>query len=91
MHDLTVPVGGPFTEDLGQIQILDVLEDAVPAYILAKFAPSDWVLVCYVPDSATIRDKVRIVRVRLTSYVCQRQLRACRCFMLLLVALSLNP
>lgn len=58
MHDLTVPVGGPFTEDLGQIQILDVLEDAVPAYILAKFAPSDWVLVCYVPDSATIRDKM---------------------------------
>jgi twinfilin len=61
VHDLTVPVGGPFEEDLSQIQTLGALEDAVPAYILARLAPSDWVLVCYVPDSATVRDKVSIV------------------------------
>lgn len=59
--DLTVPVGGKFEDDLSQIQILDLLEDAVPAYILAKLGPSDWILVCYVPDSATVRDKVSIV------------------------------
>jgi len=58
VHDLTVPVGGQFEDDLNQIQILGVLEDAVPAYILAKLAPSDWILVCYVPDSATVRDKM---------------------------------
>ena len=60
VHDLVVPVGGPFKDDLNQIQTLDVLEDAVPAYILAKLAPSDWILVCYVPDSATVRDKASI-------------------------------
>jgi twinfilin len=61
VYDLTIPVGGPFEEDLGKIQTLTSLEDTVPAYILARLAPSDWVLVCYVPDSATVRDKVSVV------------------------------
>jgi hypothetical protein len=88
VHDLTVPVGGPFEDDLVQIQTLDALEDAVPAYILARSAPSDWILVCYVPDSATVRDKVSIVWAGPPNYV---SLQPCRCFTLLLVALSLKP
>ena len=61
VYDLTVPIGGLFEDDLDRIQTLDALEDNVPAFILARLAPSDWTLVCYVPDSATVRDKVSII------------------------------
>lgn len=63
VFDLTVPVAGTFEDDLSHMERLDLLEDTVPAYILAKLAPSDWVLICYVPDSATVRDKVSAVQV----------------------------
>ncbi|KAG5717977.1 Twinfilin [Termitomyces sp. T112] len=36
----------------------DVLQDNVPAYILAKVSPSDWLAISYVPESAKVRDKM---------------------------------
>ena len=56
VHDVTIPVGGSFDHDLALLQ--GVLETNVPAYILAKHGPSDWLAISYVPDSAKVRDKV---------------------------------
>ncbi|KAF8078071.1 hypothetical protein FPV67DRAFT_1463996 [Lyophyllum atratum] len=58
VHDLTIPITSSFEEDLGLLQELDILADNIPAYILAKVAPSDWIAVSYVPDSAKVRDKM---------------------------------
>jgi twinfilin-like protein len=69
VQDLTVPVGGPFEDDLGRLQTLNALEETIPAYILARLAPSNWLLVCYVPDSATVRDKVSFIWTGCPSYV----------------------
>ncbi|KAG5646698.1 hypothetical protein DXG03_002688 [Asterophora parasitica] len=56
--DRTIPVAASFEDDLALLQAPDVLEDSVPAYILAKVAPSDWINISYVPDSAKVRDKM---------------------------------
>jgi twinfilin len=52
------PVKDDFSADLEMLQ--DVLEDAIPAYVLAKLdgTPSQWLAITYVPDAAKVRDKV---------------------------------
>ncbi|KAF5386823.1 hypothetical protein D9615_001623 [Tricholomella constricta] len=57
-HDLTIPVSGTFEDDLRLLQSPDVLEDTIPAYLLAKVAQSNWITISYVPDSAKVRDKM---------------------------------
>ncbi|KAG6850597.1 hypothetical protein H0H93_011265 [Arthromyces matolae] len=56
IHDLIIPAAASFEEDLSLLP--DILDDDVPAYILAKVAPSDWLAISYVPDSAKVRDKM---------------------------------
>ena len=60
VHAASVPVGGQLADDLPKLQ--ELLEDAEPAYILAKLdePSSDWLAIHYVPDNAKVRDKVRI-------------------------------
>jgi twinfilin-like protein len=54
----TIPPSGTFQQDLDRL--VDVLEDNIPAYILARTdkAGSDWLAIFYVPDTSKIRDKV---------------------------------
>ncbi|KAG6886024.1 hypothetical protein C0993_005208 [Termitomyces sp. T159_Od127] len=56
VHDLTISAAASFEDDLALLP--DVLQDDVPAYILAKVSPSDWTAISYVPDSAKVRDKM---------------------------------
>ncbi|KAG6903180.1 hypothetical protein C0995_002723 [Termitomyces sp. Mi166 len=57
LHDLTIPAVAPsFEQDLPLLP--HVLQDDVPAYILAKVSPSDWLAISYVPESAKVRDKM---------------------------------
>ncbi|RDB21542.1 Twinfilin [Hypsizygus marmoreus] len=58
VHDLTIPVAGSFEDDLAFLQRPNVLEDSTPTYVLAKVAPSEWIAISYVPDSAKVRDKM---------------------------------
>lgn len=62
--DGITPPEGTFEEDLDKLQ--SILEDEVPAYILARLdePPSEWLAIYYVPDSAKVRDKVRVVPAR---------------------------
>ncbi|CAE6449117.1 unnamed protein product [Rhizoctonia solani] len=55
--DGTIPAGsGGFIDDLPQLQ--GILEDDVPAYILAHTEGSNWLFISYVPDTAKVRDKM---------------------------------
>ncbi|GLB35071.1 putative actin depolymerizing protein [Lyophyllum shimeji] len=58
VHQLTIPVTSSFEDDLKLLQAPGVLENDTPAYLLAKVAPSDWIAISYVPDSAKVRDKM---------------------------------
>lgn len=62
MHDLSLDASGSLQDDLLKLQQDDVLQDDVPAYILARLdePPTEWLAISYVPDSAKIRDKVRV-------------------------------
>ncbi|KAG6814291.1 hypothetical protein H0H92_013416 [Tricholoma furcatifolium] len=55
-HDTTVYAAASFQHDL--LLLPDILEDNVPAYILAKVSQSDWLLISYVPDAANVRNKM---------------------------------
>lgn len=57
--DHTVCAQGDLFADLNQLQ--DILEDHVPAYVLARLddPPTQWLAISYVPDTAKVRDKVR--------------------------------
>lgn len=54
----TIPPSGTLEQDLDKLA--DVLEDNVPAYVLARTDKpgSDWLAIFYVPDTSKIRDKV---------------------------------
>ena len=54
----TIPPSGTFQQDLDKL--VDVLEDNIPAYVLARTDKpgSDWLAIFYVPETAKIRDKV---------------------------------
>ncbi|EUC62216.1 cofilin/tropomyosin-type actin-binding protein [Rhizoctonia solani AG-3 Rhs1AP] len=55
--DGMIPAGsGEFIDDLPRLQ--DILEDDVPAYILAQVEGSKWLFISYVPDTAKVRDKM---------------------------------
>jgi twinfilin len=56
--DATVPVSSTLENDLNRLQSL--LDDNVPAYVLARLddPPSAWLAINYVPDTASVRDKV---------------------------------
>jgi twinfilin len=56
--DATVPPLSTLANDLNRLQSL--LDDNVPAYVLARLddPPSAWLAVHYVPDTASVRDKV---------------------------------
>jgi hypothetical protein len=56
----TIPPSGTFQQDLDKLA--DVLEDNIPAYILARTDKpgSDWLAIFYVPDTSKIRDKVNL-------------------------------
>ncbi|KAK7049335.1 Twinfilin-1 [Paramarasmius palmivorus] len=60
VHDLSIPVEGTLQEDLEKLQDDSILQDDVPAYILAKLddPSSEWLAIYYVPDSAKVRDKM---------------------------------
>lgn len=60
IHDLNIPANGSFDDDLQLLQGQDILQDNIPAYILAKKAASDWLAISYVPDSAKVREKVSV-------------------------------
>jgi hypothetical protein len=62
VHDLSIPIEGTLIQDLEKLQNNDVLQDDMPAYILAKLdEPStDWLAIYYVPETAKVRDKVRV-------------------------------
>lgn len=57
--DSTTPRQSDLSADLNLLQ--DILEDDIPAYVLAKLddSPSQWLAITYVPDSAKVRDKVK--------------------------------
>jgi len=60
VHDRSVSAEGTLLEDLKLLQDPSLLEDNVPAYILARQDEStDWLVIYYVPETAKIRDKVR--------------------------------
>ena len=54
------PPSGTLEQDLDKLG--DILEENVPAYILVRLddPPTEWLAVYYVPDSAKVRDKVRM-------------------------------
>ncbi|CAE7168490.1 unnamed protein product [Rhizoctonia solani] len=53
----TIPTGSnEFIDDLPQLQ--EILEDDIPAYILARTEGPKWVFISYVPDTAKVRDKM---------------------------------
>jgi twinfilin len=56
--DATVPPLSTLESDLNRLQSL--LDDTVPAYVLARLddPPSAWLAIHYVPDTASVRDKV---------------------------------
>lgn len=56
--DASIQSSGTFEQDLAQLN--DVLDDDVPAYVLARLdsPASGWLAVSYVPDSAKVREKV---------------------------------
>ncbi|KAF8609999.1 actin depolymerizing protein [Ceratobasidium sp. AG-I] len=57
--DGSIPTGsGELSQEFSQLQ--DILEDNVPAYILARTDDADntWLFISYVPDSAKVRDKM---------------------------------
>jgi len=56
--DHTVCAQGDLFGDLDQLQ--DILEDHVPAYVLARLddLPTQWLAISYVPDTAKVRDKM---------------------------------
>ena len=56
----TIPPSGTLQQDLDKL--VDVLEDNIPAYILARTDKpgSDWLAIFYVPDTSKIRDKVNL-------------------------------
>ena len=54
----SVPIEGPLEDDLGKLDTL--LEESVPAYVLAKLDEPGWLAIFYVPDTAKVRDKVSI-------------------------------
>ncbi|KZV84427.1 actin depolymerizing protein [Exidia glandulosa HHB12029] len=54
--DSTTPKSGSFTDDLNQLQSL--LDDDIPAYILARLDGGEWLAISYVPDTARVRDKM---------------------------------
>jgi len=56
----TIPPSGTFQQDLDKL--VDVLEDNIPAYILARTDKpgSDWLAIFYVPDTSNVRDKVSL-------------------------------
>ncbi|KAG6911437.1 hypothetical protein DXG01_014511 [Tephrocybe rancida] len=56
VHDTSIAAASSFDADLALLP--DILEDHVPAYILANLAPSEWIAISYVPDSAKVRDKM---------------------------------
>ena len=50
---------GSLSDDLTALETL--LEDAVPAYVLARLDNgAGWLLIDYVPDGSRVRDKVGI-------------------------------
>lgn len=57
---VTIPPTGTFQQDLDKLA--DVLEDDIPAYILARTDKpgSDWLVIYYVPDTSKVRDKVSL-------------------------------
>ncbi|KAF9457234.1 hypothetical protein BDZ94DRAFT_1326422 [Collybia nuda] len=57
VHDMTIPANSSFENDLILLQN-NILQPNIPAYVLAKIAPSNWVEICYVPDSSKVRDKM---------------------------------
>jgi hypothetical protein len=61
VHDGSINVHGSFEEDLATLQ--EILEDDMPAYLLVRLddLSSDWLIIYYVPDSAKVRDKVRLI------------------------------
>lgn len=58
---MSEPVSGSLVHDLNRLQ--DILEDNVPSYVLVRLdePPTEWLAVYYVPDSAKVRDKVRVL------------------------------
>ena len=56
----TIPPSSTFQQDLDKL--VDILEDNIPAYILARTDKpgSDWLAIFYVPDTSKIRDKVSL-------------------------------
>ncbi|PFH50691.1 hypothetical protein AMATHDRAFT_75483 [Amanita thiersii Skay4041] len=59
-HDTSIPIEGTLETDLIKLQDPQILQDTVPAYILARLdEPSfGWLVISYVPESAKIRDKM---------------------------------
>ena len=58
MPDGSHSAQGTLSDDLSALESL--LEDAVPAYVLARLDGSaGWLLIDYVPDGSRVRDKVR--------------------------------
>ncbi|KAJ6606467.1 hypothetical protein DFH09DRAFT_1017484 [Mycena vulgaris] len=62
VNDLSVPTRGSLQDDLSQLQDTDIIQEDNPAYILARLdkddPPAEWILICFVPDSARVRDKM---------------------------------
>lgn len=60
VHDQSLPAQGDFDVDLLKLQDSEILQDDVPAYILARLDhyPSQWLAIFYVPESAKVKDKM---------------------------------
>ncbi|CUA74933.1 Twinfilin [Dictyostelium discoideum] [Rhizoctonia solani] len=61
--DGTIPAGsGELVDDLPQLQ--SILDDDIPAYVLARIDSSKWLFISYVPDTAKVRDKMMYASTR---------------------------
>ena len=73
---------GSFEDDLNRLQ--DILEDGVPAYVLARLdtEASEWLAIHYVPETAKVREKVRTHSIPLISSLKRNIVIFPRCYTL---------
>lgn len=68
VHESSVPKeANSLEEDLPKLQ--SILENRLPSYVLVRQDGdgNGWLFISYVPDDATVRDKVRVDNMRLPS------------------------
>ena len=80
MPDGSHTSSGTLEQDLDRLG--GILEENVPAYVLVRLddPPTEWLAIYYVPDSAKVRDKVRVrsSRMRPVTHIPRTEDAVCR-------------